>query len=357
MTSSRSGGRPKHFAPALVLALTTALALALIGCTSDGSAASRTSSSAATQAAARVVNGRHVVAISVDGFNPAALTRLGRARTPYLHKLIYSQGAGTTNARSQVEMTVTLPNHTSMVTGRAIYRVNDGHGVTWNDDSVKKTVQEAAGQPVSSVFEQVHAAGGTTGVFATKSKFWLFERSWPEAVDRNVIKVEDNAAVVRKLRADLVRHRRSFSFLHLGLPDQMGHEYGWMSPKYLRAIERVDALVGSVMRTIRGHRALDRSTVVVLTADHGGLPGAKDHSDATRWQNFRIPFAIWGRGVPSTGLYALNANRAKPGKRRIGFTGVQPIRNGEVANLSLSLLGLGPVPGSRWDAAQDLRWR
>lgn len=304
------------------------------------------------------LNGKHVIAISVDGLNPSVLTKLGRAKTPYLHKLIHDQGAGTTQARSQIEMTVTLPNHTSMVTGRRITASAGGHGVTWNSDTVSKTVQQAAGHDVSSVFQKVHAAGGKTAVFATKSKFALFNRSWPVSVDKSVIKVEQNGAVTKALRTDLITVRRSFYFLHLGLPDQMGHAYGWMSPKYLAAVEYVDSLVGSVMRRVRLDPELNRSTVIILTSDHGGIPGTKNHGTATDPRNFTVPFAFWGAGVDNIPLYTLNPTRARPGASiQPGFAASrQPIRNGEVANAALDVLGLGPVSGSLWDRNQDLAW-
>ena len=61
------------------------------------------------------------MAISLDGFNPQALRKLGRAGTPNLHKII-RQGASTLNARTEQEMTITLPNHTGMVTAAASTR-------------------------------------------------------------------------------------------------------------------------------------------------------------------------------------------------------------------------------------------
>lgn len=361
MTSPRRGGRPRVRAFVVPAVLACSLVLAATSSTSPPeatSAAIQAQARAATPASAvGTLNGKHVIAISVDGLNPSALTKLGRSRTPYLHKLIYDQGAGTTNARTQIEMTLTLPNHTSMVTGRRITASAGGHGVTWNTDTVKKTVQQAAGHDVASVFQLVHWAGGRTGVFATKGKFWLFERSWPMSVDKNVIKVEQDAAVTKALRADLITVRRSLYFLHLGLPDQQGHAHGWMSRPYLDAVEEVDRLVGSVMRRIRLDAALNKSAVVILTADHGGIPGTKGHSATTDWRDYRVPFAFWGAGVDNTPLYALNPTRAWPDLTQPGFTASpQPIRNGELANASLDVLGLGPVPGSRWNDDQDLAW-
>ena len=60
-----------------------------------------------------------MLAVSIDGLRSAAIPQLGRAGTPTLHRLI-AQGASTLNARTEREMTVTLPNHTGMVTGRRI---------------------------------------------------------------------------------------------------------------------------------------------------------------------------------------------------------------------------------------------
>ncbi|WP_158296609.1 alkaline phosphatase family protein [Nocardioides albidus] len=335
------------------LAVAVAAALAGLGLADPGTA------SAERPAAGRAtVNDKHVIAISVDGLNPRALKRLGRTGTPNLHRIIKDEGAGTVDARTQLEMTVTLPNHTSMVTGRRIKASKGGHGVTWNDDKVTKTVQQAAGREVGSVFTGVHEAGGTTAVYATKSKFWLFERSWPKAVDKNVIEVERNGAVVKALLADLGTAPASFSFLHLGKPDQVGHHAGWMSAKYLRAVAKMDKLIGRVMAQVEATPSLRDNTVIVLTADHGGIPGTRNHTTRTHRDNYRVPFAFWGAGVTHAELYALNPDRAKPGRARPGFGAApQPIRNGEVANASLDILGVDPLPDSLWNSAQDLDWK
>lgn len=295
-----------------------------------------------------------VLAISLDGFNPEAITRLGVDGTPNLHRLL-RQGAGTLNARTQVEQTVTLPNHTSMVTGRRIDARHEGHGVTWNEHRPGTTVQGAAGHGVASIFSLVQGARRGGAVFATKSKFSLFNRSWDAGVDRMTIDVDDSAGLVPRARRDLRRHHRAFTLLHLGETDQVGHASGFMSPAYLDAVRRVDALLGTLLDDIDSHGSLD-DLVIVLTADHGGA-GSTSHSDRTRRANYRVPFLVWGPGVTHANLYDLNPQRHDPGRNRPGFTGSQPIRNGEVANLSADLLGLGPVPDSRWNHGQSLKVR
>jgi len=294
-----------------------------------------------------------VVAISVDGLNTDALGKLGPQRTPHLHDLMDS-GASTLNARTEHELTITLPNHTGMVTGRRIEAATGGHGVTWNDDRRRPaTVQAAAGRRIESVFTQVDAAGGSTALFASKTKFSLWKRSWPLAIDTTRIQL-DNTRLARSVRRDLRDEDRAFRFVHLSLPDAVGHEYGFMSPRYLRAVQQVDTLVGSIVDAVRSDPALVGRTAIILTSDHGGL-GA-DHSDARRLANYRVAFMVAGPGVtPGSDLYALNPDYRDPGTRRTTYRqSPQPVRNGDLANLALDLLDLGAVPGSEHDSALDL---
>ncbi len=306
--------------------------------------------------AARGVVERQVLAISLDGFNPRLLKKLGRDGAPNLLRL-FRTGASTRNARSQVEMTVTLPNHTSQLTGRRIDATEGGHGVIWNDDNPGRpdTIQEAAGEDVESIFTQVDAAGGSTALFATESKFALFKNSWPDAVDRSTILQDRDHDVTVAVKRDLLRRNRDFTFLHLGALDEAGHDKGWLSRSYLKAGRLIDAQIGILLRTIKDHARLD-DLVIVLTADHGGPPGQKGHSVVTDVENYRIPFLVWGPGVDNGDLYEMNPTYGDPGEARIEFAGTQPIRNGDLANLCANLLGLGPVPDSLWGFDQTLTW-
>lgn len=306
----------------------------------------------AARAAARVDSGARVLAISVDGLNPNAIRRLGTGRAPVLNRLV-AEGAATLNARTAREMTVTLPNHTTMVTGRRIDASKGGHGVTWNTDLPGRTVQQAAGGPVGSVFSTVAEGGGESAVFAGKSKFSLFQRSWPADVDRMTID-ERPGRLVRAARADLVNGDREVTFLHLALPDAAGHARGFMSPAYLDAVARTDRLIGLMVRAIEKHADLAAEVTVVLTADHGGR--GPNHADARKQFNFRIPFLAWGAGVTTGDLYALNPQRKNPRGLRTTYAAKrQPIRNGDLANLVTGLLGLPAVAGSQFGVTQDLQ--
>ena len=338
---ARLATRPRTRAAALTLA-----ALLPLGAAVGPAPASPAPSPAPAARAAAT----RVLAISVDGLNPDAIRKLGRAGAPTFYRL-KNEGASTFNARTEYEQTVTLPNHTGMMTGRRVDRTNGGHGVTWDHDRPGSTVQAAAGHAVDSVFDVVHDAGRSTALFSTKPKFALYDRSWPAGID--LFRADENQkALVAAARRDLVASDRGFTFLHVSLPDKAGHAYGFMSAAYVDAVRRTDRLLGTVLTTIEDDPTLAQQLVVVLTADHGGV-GAS-HSTATRLGNYRIPFIVWGPGVASRGLYALNPDYVDPGTSRPTYAGRQPVRNGDVANLATDLLGLAPVPGSELDAGQDL---
>ena len=293
-----------------------------------------------------------VVVISLDGLNPTALTELGRRDTPVLHRMM-RRGASTLNARTAYELTVTLPNHTSMVTSRRIAVADGGHGVTWNDDRmVPPTVHAAAGERVESVFTAVHAIDRSTALFASKTKFSLWQRSWPDAIDRFTVRL-DNARLTNVVRRDIDATDRALSFVHLSEPDVVGHAKGWMTKPYLDAVRRADTRVGRILDAIEDAGESDRTLVVVLS-DHGGK--GHSHSDADALANYRIPFLVMGPDVPrGTDLYALNPDYRDPRSGRPTYDAArQPIRNGAVANLVTDVLGLPAVTDSQVDAAQDL---
>jgi hypothetical protein len=298
---------------------------------------------------------RVVVAISVDGLAVGAIRRLGRAATPHLHRML-REGAGTLNARTAVESTVTLPNHTGMLTGRPV-RTARGHRVDVNRDP-GSTVHRRAGTYVASLFDVVHDRGGSTVLYASKDKFALFDRSWGRArgapdrvgrddgrdkIDRYVR--DDPAALVGRLVRRLRTAPVEATFLHLRWPDEAGHAHGFLGRPYLHAVRRTDRLLGRVLTAVRSTRWLRRHVDVVLTADHGAPRGRWRHGDRRLRANYTIPFVVWGvDAARGADLYALNPERVRPGRGRPGYRR-PPIRNIDLASLVTRLLGHGRVPG------------
>ncbi len=311
--------------------------------------------------------GRHVVLISVDGLNPDAIGLLRRAgRLPVLDRLL-REGAGTLNARTSLEETRTLPNHTGMLTGLRVLGPRGTH-VTFNDDN-GGTLASLNGHYIPGAFDVVHDHGLRTTLLAEKDKFDFLIRSWDDthgAPDRtgpdngrdkvDTARIASAATLTTILTAQLAGDAAALSFLHIAAPDAAGHAHGFMSRPYLDAVRRADREIGQVLGAISRRPALRARTTVIVTADHGGR-GA-NHGDAARPDNYRIPFIVWGRSVArGADLYVVNPGRRDPGSARPGYTGPQPIRNIDAAGLALKLLGLPPLPLTQPDRLSALRVR
>jgi hypothetical protein len=149
--------------------------------------------------------------------------------------------------------------------------------------------------------------------------------------------------------------------LHLRDCDSVGHAETWnlaAGSPYLKALAKVDGLVGKLLDAIEASPGMKGDTWLILAADHGGLTGTKGHGESKEPDNYTIPFYVWGPGVPAgRDLYDLNkTNRQQPGTANPPYTAEKaPIRNGDAGNLILSLLKLPAIPGSTINAMQDLK--
>lgn len=116
----------------------------------------------------------------------------------------------------------------------------------------------------------------------------------------------------------------------------------------------MDEWLGDLLDTVAGKKVLRERLTLVLTADHGGA--GTGHVDPDRPEDYRIPFLAWGQDVAAgADLYELNEDYRDPGRRRPGYAAErQPVRNADVANLALDLLGLRSIPGSTIGEEQGL---
>lgn len=304
----------------------------------------------------------HVIHVSVDGLRPDVITNLGPTQLPHFHRL-QREGAFTHNARADVDYTITLPNHTGMLTGRRVTGV-EGHGWTGNGEPGGQTLHGVKGSYVASVFDVAHDHGLRTILFAGKTKFVLFDNSYdatngaPDAVSpdhgRDKIDLyhhdEDIARLVDEFVTSMAARPAHYAFLHIREPDTTGHASGFnpaLGSAYSNVVKTVDGLLGRLFALVDGNDTLRGRTAIVLTSDHGG--SGTNHTQADVAAHYTVPFFVWGPGVAAgRDLYDLNPlGRRDPGTGRPLYgDAVQPIRNADTANLAAGLLGLPPVPGS-----------
>ena len=223
---------------------------------------------------------KHAVIISIDGLRPDLLLR---ANTPNVHSL-FQRGCFSFWART-TEVSVTLPSHTSMLTGVT----PEKHGITFNDDGPEEQVYPR----VPTLFQLAGKAGYTTAVSATKSKFSALTRDvdWVSIPPRKQTFSDEDAA---RHAVDMLRdHHPDVLFVHLGHVDAVGHAIGWATAEQIVAIEAADACVGQVLDALKD-LGLSDSTFVLLTADHGGT-GRWHGPDDPRARH--IPWIIAGAGL------------------------------------------------------------
>ncbi len=316
---------------------------------------------------------RYVIFISVDGMGSSYLS--GQLeKLPSMARIV-QEGAGTLNARSDYDYTVTLPNHTCMVTGRPVVgdAEHPGHGWTNNTDPpAGATLHSHRGQYVAGVFDVVHDHGGKTGLWSGKTKFALFSISYNDASSATAPSSQGTTMPASAAKLDAfvydkdANHLTSnfiatqkaqpyqYSFVHFADPDSAGHSEGWGSQRYNQALITVDQCIGQILDLVQTDQRFKGHTTIILTADHGGFE--KNHGDNALPLDYTIPFYVWGAGVRQGDLYLFNAqSRKDPGTGRVDYSGTQPIRNGDAPNLALKLLDMPAIEGSSINAKQDLQ--
>jgi arylsulfatase A-like enzyme len=224
-----------------------------------------------------------VLVISVDGLRPDVLLR---ADMPALRGLM-ARGSFTMWART-IPAAITLPSHTSMLTGVSEER----HGIDWNGDVGPERFHYPT---VPTLFDVAHAAGLSTAMAVGKSKFVALAR--PGSLDRACIPPAGGTYADSVVADTVVRWIRELRprvlFVHLPSGDFTGHDHGWGSEQQVAAAAGADRCVARVLAAYRAAHLLD-STIVIVSADHGGANhthGADDPRSRT------IPWIVAGPGV------------------------------------------------------------
>ena len=222
-------------------------------------------------------NSPSVTLILVDGLRPDGLAQ---ASTPVLNQLI-AEGAGTMSART-IMPSITLPCITSLFMGVRPER----HGITSNTYS-------PPARAVPGLMDVVHAAGKRCASFYNWEQ--LRDLSQPGTLEaalylHDCYTLEGDLALAEMASTWLRRNPVEFAFIYLGYTDTSGHDYGWMSPQYLRAIQNADNCIQQIL-SVRPQGGL-----VIIASDHGGhaqVHGTDIDEDMT------IPIILNGPGIPA----------------------------------------------------------
>jgi arylsulfatase A-like enzyme len=250
-----------------------------------------------------------VLLISVDGLRPDLLTR---AYTPNIRGLM-NAGSFTLWARTTAAA-ITLPSHVSMLTGVTPGR----HQIAWNQDLPLAKPVYPKGR---TLFDIAKAYGYSTAMIAGKSKFEIFERpgaldwcwvspkeassttkpakptapeeEWPDDSQKAKKEKLSDAVVAEQAVNILHEHRPDVCFVHFPHVDNVGHMSGWGTPEQIQAVEEADMAVGALLRAI-DNLGLTDSTLIILTADHGGAGRAHGADDP---RSRHIPWIAAGPGI------------------------------------------------------------
>jgi len=224
-----------------------------------------------------------VLIVTFDGLRPDAIQA---AEMDNLLALM--QGGAYTLTAQTIMPSVTLPAHTSMVTGTCPAR----HIVRWNE-----YVPENGYALGTDIFDLAHAAGLRTVIVTGKEK--LRHVTEPASTDffgfiDDTDRVKD-ITTLENMAIGQIREGFGLMLMHFPDGDLAGHEYGWMSKQQLKAYNHDDKSLGLLLDVMRDSGFYD-DTLIIVTSDHGG-------HDTTHGYNLpddmTIPWIISGpRVVP-----------------------------------------------------------
>jgi len=228
-----------------------------------------------------------VLLILIDGMRPDSLERSGH---PYIEQM-KSEGSFTLEAQT-VMPSVTLPCHMSLFHSVPPQR----HGILDN-----RYVSQV--RPIPGLFEQLHANRKKCGLFHNWSELQDLARPGSLAYSCFISGAAYTYEVANKRLTDkAIEYIREelpdFTFLYLGLVDEIGHKHGWMSDEYIQAV------YDSWVCIEQAARAIPEDYTIIVTSDHGG----HDRTHGTTMpEDMTIPLFIRGKAF-APGKHLADAN-------------------------------------------------
>lgn len=228
---------------------------------------------------------KHVILIGSDGFGAYAFEK---AKVPNLRAMM-QEGSWSLQARTVLPSS-SAANWASMVMGAG----PELHGyTTWGSkkpDMPARVLDEYGMFP--SVYAQLRKEKPDSEIgviYEWDGIGYLF----PKAAVNHDQNANGDIAIANAASKYIKEKKPNFLFVHLHDVDSVGHNVGHNTPEYYAAIERTDAHIGTILNSIK-EAGIEKSTVVLFTADHGGVN--KGHG-LISMNEMQIPWIIKGPGI------------------------------------------------------------
>jgi predicted AlkP superfamily pyrophosphatase or phosphodiesterase len=177
---------------------------------------------------------------------------------------------------------------------------------------------------------------------AAKQKFITFREAG--GLDSFLIPEDYSAAGIAAATTELLKKTQpNLVFIHFADPDTKGHQYGVDSPEKMQALADCDRALGVIRAAITAAHIAD-SSVIILTADHGGHDRTPEENE-DRAQR-RLPYQPGTHGSAASVDVIIPWVASGKGVKS-GFTITAPVVQYDTAATALWLLGV-PVPESFW---------
>ena len=228
---------------------------------------------------------KHVILIGSDGFGAYAFEK---AKVPNLRAMMQS-GSWSLQTRTVLPSS-SAANWASMVMGAG----PELHGyTTWGSkkpDMPARVLDEYGMFP--SVYAQLRKEKPDSEIgviYEWDGIGYLFPK---DAVNHDQ-NADGDIAIANAASKYIKEKKPNFLFVHLHDVDSVGHNVGHGTPEYYAAIERTDTHIGTILKSIKD-AGIEKNTVVLFTADHGGVN--KGHG-LISMNEMQIPWIIRGPGI------------------------------------------------------------